>query len=219
MTLLKTLFARFRDTEAGSATIEFVLLFPMIMFLFLTGFEAGYYMVRNVMLERAVDMSVRSVRLSAGNVPTIEGLKKTICSNAAILPDCYKSLQIELEPVSMTPGAMAAEAGPIRCIDKTSSVDPSTATTYSIGSENEMMLVRVCSLSKPLFPTTRLGMGMRADSEGNYAIVAVAAFVNEPGQRTLATPPASGGTGGTGGGTGGGGITGDGGTPSGDQLP
>ena len=48
-----------------------------------------------------------------------------------------------------------------------------------------MMVVKVCALMKPLFPTTRLGLGMSVDSEGNNAIVAVAAFVNEPGQRAL----------------------------------
>jgi hypothetical protein len=175
----------FRRAENGNATIEFVLLFPMIMFLFLTGFESGYYMVRNVMVERAVDIAVRDVRLGGTKVPDLISLKKSICANAGILPDCVNSLQIELAPVSMAPGAIAAEAGPIRCIDKSSNVDPSTATNYSIGNENEMMLVRVCALMEPLFPTTRLGMGMKADSQGNYAIVATAAFVNEPGQRTI----------------------------------
>ena len=193
---MKRFYNAFRRREEGSASIEFVLLFPMIMFLFLTGFESGYYMVRNVMVERALDIAIRDVRLGGSKVPDLVGLKKNICANAGILPDCMNSLQIEMSPVAVEPGAIAAESGPIRCIDKGSNMDPSTATTYSIGGENEMMLVRVCALSQPLFPTTRLGLGMRVDGFGNYAIVAVAAFVNEPGQRTLDDSTAGGGGGG-----------------------
>jgi hypothetical protein len=184
---------RFCSGQDGSATIEFVLLFPMFMFLFLTGFESGYYMVRNAMVERAVDISVREIRLGGGAVPDLKTLKRNICDQALILPDCINSLQIEMVPVAVAPGALASKAGPVRCVDKESKIDPATATTYEIGGENEMMLVRVCALSQPLFPTTRLGLGMQADAQGNYAIVALAAFVNEPGQRTQT---ATGGTGG-----------------------
>ena len=184
---------RFRSRQDGSATIEFVLLFPMFMFLFLTGFESGYYMVRNAMVERAVDISVREIRLGGGAVPDLKTLKRSICDQALILPDCMNSVQIEMDPVAVAPGALASKSGPIRCVDKESNIDPATATTYDIGAENEMMLIRVCALSQPLFPTTRLGMGMRADAQGNYAIVALAAFVNEPGQRTQTTTEGIGG--------------------------
>ena len=56
-----------------------------------------------------------------------------------------------------------------------------------------MMMVRVCALSKPLFPTTGIGVGMQVDGDGNYAIVATTAFVNEPGNRGIApyTPPSA----------------------------
>ena len=62
MRTLKKTFADFRSRQDGSATIEFVILFPGIMTLFLMGFEAGYYMVRNVALERAVDIAIFTAR-------------------------------------------------------------------------------------------------------------------------------------------------------------
>lgn len=62
-------FSGFADRQDGSATIEFVILFPGLMMLFLMGFEAGYYMVRNVSLERAVDMTVRDVRRRTVSFP------------------------------------------------------------------------------------------------------------------------------------------------------
>ena len=174
---------RFRGKEEGNATIEFVVLFPAFIFLFLTGFEAGYYMVRNVMLERAIDVAVRDVRLG-GLVPKYDDLKESICANAGIIPDCENNLMVEMDPVLPEPGNVATVAsGPIRCVDKNGVFDDEGS--YSIGSQNQAMLIRVCALSQPLFPTTGIGVGMRVDDEGNYAIVATASFVNEPGNRAL----------------------------------
>jgi uncharacterized membrane protein YgcG len=201
----------FRAREDGNATIEFVILFPMFIFLFLTGFEAGYYMVRNVMLERAVDVAVRDVRLSNGQIPGFVKLKENICVNAGIIPDCVNSLQIELVEIAAGPGGVNAVNGPVRCVDKDSTDDPLSGTNFDIGGQNRLMMIRVCALSQPLFPTTRLGVGMKADNQGNYAIVATTAFVNEPGQRTIAAGTDGSGDGGAGGAGGGIGTgTGDG---------
>ena len=208
-------YRSFKDQQEGSATIEFVFLFPAFMFLFLTGFESGYYMVRNVMLERAVDVAVRDVRLGNGNVPSFVALKQRICEQASIIPDCTNNVQIELQPVAITPGSTAPLRTAFKCVDKMSNDDPLTGTTYDVGSENQMMVVRVCALSKPLFPTTGIGVGMRVDAEGNYAIVATTAFVNEPGNRSIAPDPIAAASGINGGG--GGGPIGDNGFGNGDQ--
>lgn len=174
---------RFNKGQDGNATIEFVIFFPALMALFLMGFESGYYMLRNVMLERSVDISIRDVRLSNNALPDFEDLKKTICKNARILADCEDSIQIELQPVDTKPGEVAKLRAETLCRDVTSKEDPLDFTTYDIGSQNQMMLVRVCALSKPLFPSTRYSAGMVKDTAGNYAIIATAAFVTEPGAR------------------------------------
>jgi hypothetical protein len=49
-----------------------------------------------------------------------------------------------------------------------------------VGGNNELMMVRVCALFRPMFPSTGLGLNLRYDGDGNYAIVATTAFVNEP---------------------------------------
>lgn len=185
MSSLVKKYKKFKKDQEGTATIEFVLLFPAFMFLFFMGFESGYYMVRGVMLERAVDVAVRDVRLANGNVPEIDQMKTNICNVATILPDCESSLQIEIRPVAPVPGGVAAAGNQVSCIDKR--VDPTddvNATTYDTGSGNQLMLVRVCALAQPMFPTTGIGAGMRYDNFGNYALVATSAFVNEPGNST-----------------------------------
>ena len=200
---------RFRRKQDGNASIEFVILFPAFMFLFLTGFEAGYYMVRNVALERAVDIAVRDVRLGNGNasgqVPGFAALKKRICDEAGIIPDCMRTVQVELQPIPRGVGSVNnVTGGVVRCIDADAPPNTTQQGAFDIGAQNQMMLVRVCAISQPLFPTTGIGVGMRMDQKGNYAIVAATAFVNEPGQRSVGTGGANGTGGGASGGTGGG---------------
>jgi Flp pilus assembly protein TadG len=193
-------FRIFRGREDGSATIEFVILFPAFISLFLMGFESGFYMVRNVMLERAVDLAARDVRISNGSMPDLDGLKQVICSETVMITDCLTSLQIELEPIDKVPGSVAAAtSGGVRCIDKDAPPDVDQTGAYNVGFQNQLMLMRVCALSKPIFPTTGIGLGMKIDTHGNYAIVATTAFVNEPGNRNVVASSPSGNGGSTGG--------------------
>ncbi|WP_413720360.1 TadE/TadG family type IV pilus assembly protein [Silicimonas sp. MF1-12-2] len=177
---------KFANKQDGNATIEFVILFPGIMFLFLVGFEAGYYMVRNASLERAVDISVRDVRLSNGQIPNLDQFKQNLCAQANILENCEGSVKVDVEPIAKGSGGIAAVAnGPVRCVDKAAPANRPANDIYDVGAENQMMVMRVCLLSQPMFPTTGLGVGMKIDTDGNYAIVATTAFVNEPGARDL----------------------------------
>ncbi|NNE88277.1 MAG: pilus assembly protein [Silicimonas sp.] len=179
-------YKKFEENQDGSATIEFTLLFPAFMALFFMGFESGYFMVRNVMLERAVDVAVRDVRLANGAVPELDQIKTNICNVITITDDdCESNLQVEIRPVAPEPGGVAAAGNEIRCIDKrVDPTDDANATIYATGSGNQLMLVRVCSLAQPMFPTTGIGAGLKYDSFGNYALVATSAFVNEPADST-----------------------------------
>ncbi len=195
---LRNRFVRYGRREDGSATVEFVFLFPMFMFLFLMGFESGLYMIRNVMLERAVDISVRDIRLGNGRVPEFSALKENICDDVLVIPNCADSIHIYMTEIEITPGAVAANTGDFRCLNRYSDEPQFDETDYSIGNTNTMMLVQVCASVHPYFPSTGVGLGLRRDAlGGDYAIVASTAFVNEPGTRAMAVA-ASTGTSGTG---------------------
>lgn len=183
-------FAKFRKAQDGNATIEFVILFPGLIALFLTGFEAGFYMVRNVSLERAVDIAVRDVRLgnssAFGGVPSHTALKQRICDQVGIIPNCMQDVKVEVMRVDKQPGGVASALGnQVRCIDKDAPPGSQVPDLYNTGIENDLMLIHVCALSQPVFPTSALGVGMKIDSQGNYAIVVATGFVNEPGARSL----------------------------------
>lgn len=194
-------FAWFARKQDGNATIEFVILFPGLMTLFLMGFEAGYYMVRNVSLERAVDIAVRDVRLSNGALPDLDKFKENICAQAAIFNGCQNLVTVDVEPIAKGSGGVAPIAnGPVRCIDRNGTPQNngngnSPSETYNLGVANEMMVMRVCLMTDPMFPSTGLAVGMKIDSNQKYAIVATTAFVTEPGSRAVQSSNCGTGTG------------------------
>ena len=188
-TLGRTL-RRFRRSEDGNSTIEFVILFPVFIMIFLGSFESGLMMVRNVMLERGVDLAVRTLRLGTPVPPSYEEFKESICDGTLIFQDCMDLVQVQLLPVDMD--SWTLPAAQTNCIDEASHndpinpADPFDDTDYDGGGNNELMIVRVCALFLPMFPGTTLGLRMPKynsndpDDDAKYALVVTSAFVNEP---------------------------------------
>ena len=90
-----------------------------------------------------------------------------------------------MEQIPITVGGIAQVQGPARCVDTQSTADALTGTTFETGAQNQLMIMRVCALMQPIFPTTGIGAGMSVDLDGNYAPVRTAAFVTEPGSRAV----------------------------------
>jgi hypothetical protein len=162
--------------EDGTATIPFVIFVPFFIMLVTSSLEMGQLMMRHVMLERALDLSVRGLRLGMWTPPNHTDFKRLICNTAGVIPDCMNTLLIELRPVD-TATWQPLSAGPT-CIDKSHSVQP--VTTFNPGVGDNMMLIRACAKFSPLFPLTGLGFQLPKDAAGAYALVAATAFVNEP---------------------------------------
>lgn len=162
--------------EEGNATIEFAIIFPALMVLFLMVVETGVLMIRGVMLDRAVDISMRDLRLGTLTPMTHDGLKTSICENSVIIQNCDEVILIELRPVSTA--TWTPLSGPTTCVDRSQVVQP--VLDFIAGSQNEMMLVRVCAVFDPFFPSSQLAAQIKMDDQGGYALVAMSAYVNEP---------------------------------------
>lgn len=177
ITLPKRLLRRFALSEAGTATIEFVILVPMLVTFLLGSVEIGVLKVRQVMLERAVDLAVRDLRLGTWNPPTHDELKEKICNLAGIIPQCEDVILIELRPVSTTTWSpLSAET---KCVDREEDIAP--YVEFDGGQQNEMMLVRACVIVDPFFKSSELTLDLpKHDATGGYALVSTSAFVNEP---------------------------------------
>lgn len=166
---------RLLRSEDGSATIEFVLLFPAFIALFLATFELGMTMMRQVMLDRALDLAVRDVRVGTLDPVTHDDLKRAICARAQMIPDCAN--QVRLEMLRVDPRNWRGVADEADCVDRADRSRP--ARTFVPGVSNQLVVVRACALFDPYFPTTGLGAEL-AEGRGFYALLSSSAFVVEP---------------------------------------
>lgn len=164
--------------DEGSSTIPFIMFLPFFMMLILSSLEMGVLMTRHVMLERAVDLSVRDLRLGRWTDPTHDEFKQVVCNRAGLIPDCLDVIVVELRPVS-TVTWQPLSSGPT-CIDRATLMLPEDMPEFDAGEGDEMMLIRACIKVDPVFPTTGLGLHLPKDNTGAYALVAATAFVNEP---------------------------------------
>lgn len=168
----------FLENEDGNATIEFVIMFPIIIAFFLMAFEAGFYMIRTTMLERSVDMAVRDLRLGTPIVDDPEVLRQMVCARSMLLPKCSETLILELQPIDTDTWAGVTDT--TRCINRDLELSPVLQANFERGTGNDLMYVRVCAMADPFFPTTGLGARLARTAEGEYANTAISVFVNEP---------------------------------------
>jgi hypothetical protein len=183
---LKRKSRAFGREEDGNMTVEFVVVLPMIFSIFMMSFESGLLMMRSVMLERAVDMTVRELRLGQIPNPTSDVLKTRICSRTVIVANCPTAIRIEMLPVNMNVWNMPTTAP--GCVDRTQNVQP--PENYNPGGQHELMLTRICVLQKAIFPTlglsdkfVGLGKGLTQGQPGGfgeYGLIVMSSFVNEP---------------------------------------
>ncbi len=162
--------------EDGTASMEFVLVVPLFITIFMASFESGLMMVRSVLLDQSVDMTMRELRLGHYPIVTEDTLRSEICSRTIIFSNCEANMLIELERVSTTTWSIPST--PTACINRDEVIEPAVA--LQIGQQNDVMLVRVCVIEDAIFPTTGIGLGLAVDSQGGYALITRSAFVVEP---------------------------------------
>lgn len=171
---------RFRRKETGTASVEVVILLPVVFTLFCMAFELGLLNVRHMMLSRGTDLAVREIRIGAGATPDFETFRKQVCDFAMIIPQCEQVIRVEMR--SLPPSQWADMSRDALCVDRAEDIDPDD--DYKHGGENELMFIRVCSLFEPVFPSTGLGHALPKNAEGEYGLVVTSAFVNEPDDET-----------------------------------
>jgi hypothetical protein len=168
--------ARFRHEEAGTATVEFVLVFPLFLSVMMMAIELGFITLRHTLLERGLDMAVREVRLGTGTAPEHDEIKQLVCDNAMFILECETNLQLEMRPADIRTFNSLD-----RSVDCTDKAEPSKPVRqFTPGQQNELMLLRACVRYDPIFPDEFLGSALSKDANGQAAIVSMTAFVQEP---------------------------------------
>lgn len=186
----KSLWSRLRRDESGIVTVEFVLIFPIFFAFFLMTYELGIISLRNVMLERGVDVVVREVRIGKLDKPSDETLRKRICAAAGIIPDCENQLHVELVLQDPRADTWTALRGEVLCINRDEDSRPANQNQH--GDKNELVLLRACARIDPVLPISRIGRtkvpsigkaiedNANAAAGGSYALIAVSSYVVEP---------------------------------------
>ncbi|MBS0125307.1 TadE/TadG family type IV pilus assembly protein [Thetidibacter halocola] len=172
---ITTSLRRFRTCEDGSMVVPFALWAPVFIGLMVSSIELGSVTVRHSILERAVDQSVRSLKIGAlpGDPVT---LKSAICDKASILTNCMQNLQLEMIELNM----LAWQEPPAKadCVETSTTVTPHRKFDHA--GAHDVMLLRACYKFKPLTPLGTLGAGLPKDENGYTGLVSATAFVHEP---------------------------------------
>lgn len=173
---LRRLFGRFAKDEAGNGTIEFVMFVPFFLMMFLSSFEMGMVMARNVMLDRGVDIAVRQVRLGQMDPVNHVNMKTAVCDAAVIIPNCMSELRLEMRPLD------PRNWNNIPVVpDCVNIADPSAPVRQFVaGQPNQLMIVRACAVFNPIAPTAGFGVKLGGEDSDRYALFSSAAYVVEP---------------------------------------
>lgn len=164
-----------RDTR-GAAGVEFALVLPVLLSIIFSTFEAGWFMVQSIMLDRALDLTVRELRIGSLADPTQSKVRERICEQAVVLADCEERLALELIPI-VTSASYPVDTA--RCIERGSSIAP--VLRFSNGLRAQTMFVRACYVVDPLTPDFALGLVLSKDETGALRLVSRSGFINEPG--------------------------------------
>lgn len=190
-------FSRFRsDDEGGVSTLEFVILAPVLFFMFFATFEAGWLMVRQVMLDRGVDMAMREVRLNIVPGITKKELRENICEEALGITNCTDNLRIEMLSLEK-----ADEDYPVRadgrnwphtdvtCQEKGELIDPIVdAESFGSNEADVLMVVVVCVMVDPMVPglgglvpgIASINATLEDKKANGYKMTSFAAYKAEP---------------------------------------
>lgn len=171
----------FIRSEGGNATVEFVIIFPFLFSLFLTGVDLGVTMLRQSSLDRSMDMVVRDLRL--GNLPeegAAQELRHRICEKTLMISTCISSLTIELVPVDTSDFGTFSTA--TTCINsEDEEINPVLAFNPGQGGEaQELMLLRACVVTSHFIAISRYLTSLPINPDGQSILTSHAAFVNEP---------------------------------------
>lgn len=164
-------------SEKGVASVEFVIVFPFFVGVFLSSFEVAIMNIRAVVMERSVDIAVREIRLGGGTSIEHNDVRTQICNNAILIPECEDVTKIELTRVDRDTWTANVE-DQADCQDRLDEIKP--PKNFQNGTANDLMLIRVCAVVDTIFPTFGVGRSIPQDENGGYILISSSAFVNEP---------------------------------------
>lgn len=177
----------FRSNESGaSPSIEIMFWFPFFVLITYSGVDYGLMAFNHANLERALDETIRDVRLNdiakydatPGAQWEHDMLKDIICDKALFIPDCKLNLALEMRSIDPFVG-QALDPNPF-CVDTPTDIRKPEDQIFEPGASNELMIIRACVEVSPVWVNTILGQGVQLRPDGQYELHATTVFVHEP---------------------------------------
>lgn len=174
-----------RDDRA-TATLEFVIMFPVVITLFVAAFETGMILSRQVLLERSLDEAVRILRLVRTITDPVTGdprpltakdIEEAICDNTNAITNCDEALSVQLTRVNET--TYDIPTPDVACVNR-EQIDVQPDNTFEQGVDNELILIRTCAVVDRILPFSGFGLNLVRDDTGGLHMTASSVFVNEP---------------------------------------
>ena len=144
----------FGISEQGVASVEFVIVIHFFLGVFLSSYEVAIMNIRAVMMERAVDLAVREIRLAGGAQIEHDDVRASVCSQAILIAECTNVTKIELTRVDRDTWTTNLE-DEADCQDRLDEIKP--PKNFQNGAQNDLMLIRACATVESIF--TNFGVG------------------------------------------------------------
>lgn len=177
---MRRLFGKFRRDEKGVTTVEFLVALPLLLTVVAYTMDLGLLMVRNAILEQAVDLSVRDIRLGLAAANDYEGLRDRICQNAPIVQNCDSQLKVQLN--AMSPYAWN-DPGRVPDCASLKTITSTGTPVFDTANRNQLVVLRACAVVDPIMPGWGLGDLLTRASDGSrnrfYQVVASTTFTKE----------------------------------------
>lgn len=180
-----TLKRRFRKDQAGTSSIEFILIFPLFFMMFALSLESGFLTTQKIFLERGFDIATRKLSLeTAWDTMTGDIIQQRVCSEG-VLKGCEERLTVQIYRVDPADGTFSLP-GKRSCLDRSDDKeedDPTKPTNEYDGTGvtyEESMFIGVCLLVDPMFSATPLTPSLNRNSSGGYYLYTVGMFTIEP---------------------------------------
>lgn len=164
--------------ESATATLEFVIVFPLLMIVFIASFETALILTRQIMLERTLDMSVRVLRLAQGVITDADTVRDTMCANTNLLPNCDTLLTIDLQVIDRNTYDMPSNDEV--CAGRGNNIVIAPDNEFVVGADNDFLLIRTCLIVDRILPFSGFALNLTRDDSGGMHMMASTIFVNEP---------------------------------------
>lgn len=188
---------RFARDEEGAVTIAALIWVVFFIFMMASAIEMGVTLTKQVLLDRATDLTARVIRLGMEGMPSEATLRERVCQKAGFLggENCFDNVSVETFVVNRNNWSSSIDAHPLRCENFSDDFAPPPSATLEGGLSNQIMLMRVCLRVKPMMIDNPLAQALirtaPIDDPDHFALISTTAFVTEP-RATSIFPSASG---------------------------